>query len=105
MTLETQIKLRVPNPKSFLRTLTKLGAKPAAPRVHEQNLIFDTPDGGLAKHGQLLRIRTETPSTGNATSAPFRGFRGMNSRLVGGASFSKTRGGKNSRSHLVLHFK
>src|SRR5208282_4603534 len=23
---------------------------------------FDTPDGGLAKHGQLLRIRTETPA-------------------------------------------
>jgi adenylate cyclase class IV len=24
-------------------------------------VIFDTPQGGLAKHGQLLRIRTETP--------------------------------------------
>ncbi len=24
-------------------------------------MIFDTPQGGLAKHGQLLRIRTETP--------------------------------------------
>src|SRR5262249_52504117 len=29
-------------------------------RVHEVNVIFDTPQGGLAKHGQLLRIRTET---------------------------------------------
>ncbi len=29
--------------------------------MHEWNVIFDTPDGGLAKHGQLLRIRTETP--------------------------------------------
>jgi adenylate cyclase, class 2 len=62
MAQETEIKLRIQNPKSFLRTLKKLGAKPVAPRVHEQNLIFDTPDGGLAKHGQLLRIRTETPA-------------------------------------------
>lgn len=29
--------------------------------MHEENIIFDTPQGGLAKHGQLLRIRTETP--------------------------------------------
>src|SRR5262249_46822680 len=35
-------------------------------RVHEWNVIFDTPEGGLAKHGQLLRIRKETPqSKGN----------------------------------------
>lgn len=62
MAHETEIKLRILNPKSFLRALKKLGAKPASPRVHEHNLIFDTPDGGLAKHGQLLRIRTETPA-------------------------------------------
>lgn len=62
MPRETEIKLRIRNPKSFLRNLKGLGAKPASPRVHENNLIFDTPDGGLAKHGQLLRIRTETPS-------------------------------------------
>jgi adenylate cyclase, class 2 len=59
---EIEIKLRIPNPKSFLRTLAKVGAKPVSPRVHELNLLFDTPDGGLAKHGQLLRIRTETPA-------------------------------------------
>src|SRR3974377_149258 len=62
MPRETEIKLRVPNPKAFLRTLAKLGAKPSSSRVHEHNLLFDTPDGGLAKHGQLLRIRTETPA-------------------------------------------
>src|SRR5208282_715813 len=59
---EIEIKLRLSNPKSFLRQLTKLGAKPISPRTHELNLLFDTPDGGLAKHGQLLRIRTETPA-------------------------------------------
>lgn len=62
MPREIEIKLRIPNPKSFLRLLSKLGAKPAQPRVHEHNLLFDTPDGGLAKHGQLLRIRTEIPA-------------------------------------------
>jgi adenylate cyclase, class 2 len=61
MPAEIEIKLRIQNPKSFLRALSKLGAKPTSSRTHELNLIFDTPDGGLAKHGQLLRIRTESP--------------------------------------------
>ncbi len=63
---ETEIKLKISNLKAFERHLKRLGAKPAAPsgpaRVHEENQIFDTPDGGLAKHGQLLRLRTETPA-------------------------------------------
>ena len=62
MPREIEIKLKIDNPKAFLRLLKKLGAKPVSPRAHELNLIFDTPDGGLAKHGQLLRIRTETPA-------------------------------------------
>jgi len=62
MPQEIEIKLRIDNSRSFLRSLKKLGAKPSSPRVHEHNLIFDTPDGGLAKHGQLLRIRTESPT-------------------------------------------
>ncbi len=62
MPRETEVKLHIPSPKSFLRLLKKLGARPVSPRVHEHNIIFDTPDGGLAKHGQLLRIRTETPA-------------------------------------------
>jgi adenylate cyclase, class 2 len=68
MPKETEIKLRVQNVRSFLNALKKLGAKPSVPRVHEHNLLFDTPDGGLAKHGQLLRIRTETPAA-NSTRA------------------------------------
>jgi adenylate cyclase class 2 len=60
---ETEIKLKIRDLKVFQRILKRLGAKPvgsATGRVHEENLIFDTPDGGLAKHGQLLRLRTET---------------------------------------------
>ncbi len=44
--------------------MKRIGARLAGPgtsKVHEENVIFDTPQGGLAKHGQLLRIRTETP--------------------------------------------
>jgi adenylate cyclase class 2 len=60
---ETEIKLKIRDVKAFQRILKSLGAKPvgsSAGRVHEENLIFDTPDGGLAKHGQLLRLRTES---------------------------------------------
>ena len=71
---ETEIKLKIRDLKAFQRILKRLGAKPvgsASGRVHEENLIFDTPDGGLAKHGQLLRLRTETaaPTTKKSTKA------------------------------------
>jgi adenylate cyclase, class 2 len=65
MATEIEIKLAIRDGKGLQRALKRLGAKPAnpkAPRMHEMNVIFDTPDGGLAKHGQLLRIRTETPA-------------------------------------------
>ena len=61
---ETEIKLKIEDVKAFRRLLKKLGVRLVANgsgRVHEENVIFDTPQGGLAKHGQLLRIRTETP--------------------------------------------
>ena len=64
MATEIEIKLAIRNGKALARALKRLGVKPAnpkAPRMHEMNVIFDTPDGGLAKHGQLLRIRTESP--------------------------------------------
>jgi adenylate cyclase, class 2 len=60
---ETEIKVRIEDKRAFVRALKRLGARPVsvgASRVHEWNVIYDTPQGGLAKHGQLLRIRTET---------------------------------------------
>ena len=63
MARETEIKLKITDVPAFHRALKRIGARPAGPgtsRVHEENVIFDTPQGGLAKHGQLLRIRTET---------------------------------------------
>jgi adenylate cyclase, class 2 len=62
MPQETEIKLKITDARAFHRALKRIAARPVAggPRVHEENVIFDTPQGGLAKHGQLLRIRTET---------------------------------------------
>ena len=69
MARETEIKLKIEDVKALQRLLKKLGAQPVSNgsgRVHEENVIFDTPQGGLAKHGQLLRIRTETPEGGHS---------------------------------------
>jgi len=66
MPKETEIKLKISDPPAFHRALKRMGARlasPGASKVREENVIFDTPQGGLAKHGQLLRIRTETPET------------------------------------------
>lgn len=64
MPKEIEIKLKINDAKALRRELKRLHARPvgsASGRVHEWNVIFDTPQGGLAKHGQLLRIRIETP--------------------------------------------
>lgn len=73
MAQEIEIKLRISDAKALNRSLKRLGARPAGAgtgRVHEWNVIFDTPEGGLAKHGQLLRIRIETPSTKSKKGKP-----------------------------------
>ncbi len=61
---EVEIKLRVSNADALRRRLARLGARPAAHgRLHEMNTLFDTPQGGFAKQGQLLRVRVEEPAT------------------------------------------
>ena len=72
---ETEIKLPVRDIKAFERKVKKLGGKPVITgnaRIHELNVIFDTPDGGLAKHGQLLRIRSESAQGGGKKETPQR---------------------------------
>ena len=63
MAQETEIKCKVEEVKAFQRALKRIRAHPLVKgkgaRVHEMNLLFDTPQGGLAKHGQLLRVRVE----------------------------------------------
>jgi adenylate cyclase, class 2 len=66
MAQEIEIKLKVSDVKALKRTLKRLNARlvdRGTGCVHEWNVIFDTPGGALAKRGQLLRIRTESPQT------------------------------------------
>jgi len=69
---ETEIKLKIEDLGVFRRRLKGLGGKAVGPgtgRVHEENVIFDTPEGGLAKHGQLLRMRTQRIGVGGGAGA------------------------------------
>jgi adenylate cyclase class 2 len=80
MARETEIKLKINDMRAFHRAIKRMGARLAghgSGRVHEENLIFDTPQGGLAKHGQLLRIRIETPEARAKSKA-----RSSNRRVV-----------------------
>jgi adenylate cyclase class 2 len=72
MARETEIKLKIRDARAFHRALKRIGARSVGRgngKVHEENVIFDTPQGGLAKHGQLLRIRTETPDVRTRSKA------------------------------------
>jgi adenylate cyclase class 2 len=69
MAHETEIKLHVKDLKAFRVALKRLGARRVSGgsgRVHEWNVLFDTPQEELAKRGELLRIRTETPGRSNS---------------------------------------
>src|SRR5437879_10973759 len=75
MARETEIKLKISDLPAFHCALKRMGAHladPSTTKVHEWNVIFDTPQGGLAKHGQLLRIRKETPEGKLKKGAPAR---------------------------------
>jgi len=67
------------------KTLAKIGAKPVRHpsagkdgRVHELNTLYDTPQGGFARHGQLLRLRVESPAVrgGKATHRAILTYKG-----------------------------
>jgi adenylate cyclase class 2 len=59
---EVEIKLAVRDAAGLRRRLLHLRAREVSPRVLEQNTLYDTPDGGFARHGQLIRLRTEVPA-------------------------------------------
>jgi len=69
---EIEVKLSIASVAAARKKITKLGAKLVRReaggkdgRVHELNILFDTPDGGFARHGQLLRVRIESPGDAN----------------------------------------
>ncbi len=86
---EIEVKLRVEDLGALRRRLAKAGARPdATGRVHESNTLYDTPQGGLAKHGQLLRIRRiELPKARRAAPAAVLTYKGPSEKAApaGGA--------------------
>jgi adenylate cyclase class 2 len=77
MAHETEIKLRVADPKKFRAKLKRLRARVVGHgtgRVHEWNVLFDTPEEDLRQRGQLLRIRSETPQAAKGTKAKKQRF-------------------------------
>jgi len=58
---EIEIKLRVSDQRAADRRLRELGAR-SGPRVHEANVLFDTPNVTLMGRGMLLRVRVEGPA-------------------------------------------
>jgi len=58
---EIEIKLCVADLSGLLRKIRALGARTRG-RVHEYNVLFDTPDSAFRRSGRLLRLRTQTPA-------------------------------------------
>jgi adenylate cyclase, class 2 len=56
---EIEVKLRIPDKRRLLGQLAGLEAKQVRARLHEMNTLYDTPDGSLARHGRMLRLRVE----------------------------------------------
>jgi adenylate cyclase class 2 len=61
LTHEVEIKLAVADRAAMCRRLRTLGARPG-PRLHEANLLFDTPNESLRRQEMLLRVRMERPA-------------------------------------------
>ena len=59
---EVEIKLAVTDAAGLRRRLLRLRAREVSPRVFEQNALYDTPNGNLARRGELIRLRTEVPA-------------------------------------------
>jgi len=57
---ETEVKFYVNDLGQVEERLRGLGAHLLQPRVHETNLRFDLPDGGLRAAGRVLRLRMDT---------------------------------------------
>lgn len=60
---EIEIKLRVPDIAALRGRLKHLRAREITPRTYESNTLYDTPRHDLRRRGQLIRIRTEQPSS------------------------------------------
>jgi adenylate cyclase class 2 len=66
---ETEIKLPLASAGQGRRLLRRAGFRVHRRRVHEQNVVFDTPDQALRSRGELLRLR----NSGGRTILTFKG--------------------------------
>ncbi|HVB99906.1 MAG TPA: class IV adenylate cyclase [Candidatus Dormibacteraeota bacterium] len=55
--MEIEIKLRLTGTQAARRQLRRLGAR-ALGRIHERDVLFDTPKNALQRSGRLLRVRS-----------------------------------------------
>jgi len=55
--IETEVKLRLESAGQGRRLLRQHGFRVVRPRVHEDNIVFDSPGLGLRQRGLLLRLR------------------------------------------------
>jgi adenylate cyclase class 2 len=106
MAQEIEIKLRIGDPKALRIALKRLGARllgRGTGRVHEWNVLFDSPQGDVAKRGQLLRIRTETPQSKSKSgqAAPKKRVLLTFKRPSASAPASTSRGVGENGSHKV----
>jgi adenylate cyclase class 2 len=55
--IETEIKLAIPDAETGNRLLNDAGFRQTHPRTFESNILWDTPDGDIRASSQLLRLR------------------------------------------------
>jgi adenylate cyclase, class 2 len=55
--VESEVKLRVPDPEQGRKTVLRIGALPMEPRHFEDNIFIDDGTGSVLGRGSLLRIR------------------------------------------------
>ena len=81
---EIEIKLRVTDVPTLRRRLKQLKARQITPRTHELNTLYDTPKKKLSRHGQIIRIRVERPSSRMRMIWPWRDsfFFGVSYRVL-----------------------
>ena len=67
---EIEIKLSVLDVAALRKRLKNLRAREISPRTHEFNTLYDTPNKGLKRRGQLIRIRIEQPASNFGKARP-----------------------------------
>src|SRR5206468_924704 len=69
MPIENEVKLRVADPDSARHRIEAHGYSTLHPRVHEMNVVCDTPEFALRRQSTLLRVRT----AGDVATVTFKG--------------------------------